>query len=158
MKTGVKEARDRLVEAYGNLEDVRIVVATLNELDEFYRAVGLGEGCKCDPIGSGEEWCVGTCIERNRVDGYAKECDYVEQVLGKVLGYPWYKDDPENWPDATEKDGVCVGDHTAGSLALEAADRITVLSDAMKQTAVSHGWTPEAWESFQKDMMNISED
>lgn len=47
------------------------------------------------------------------------------QTLGKVLGYPWFKDDPRNFPGATEADGVCVGDHVAESLAMEAVNRIT---------------------------------
>jgi urease accessory protein UreF len=46
------------------------------------------------------------------------------QTLGKVLGYPWYKDDQENFPGATESDGVCVGEHIAETLAMEAARRI----------------------------------
>ena len=46
------------------------------------------------------------------------------QILGKVLGYPWFKDDKKNFPDATEVDGVCVGDHVAESIADEAASRI----------------------------------
>lgn len=47
------------------------------------------------------------------------------QTLGKALGYyPWFKDDQKNFSGATEADGVCVGDHTAGSLADEAADEV----------------------------------
>lgn len=51
----------------------------------------------------------------------AKEQWEVEQILGKALGYPWYKDDPKNFPDATEADGVCTGEHTYLTLAMEAA-------------------------------------
>lgn len=43
------------------------------------------------------------------------------QTMGKAMGYPWYKDDPANFPGATEADGVCVGDHVAESIAAEAA-------------------------------------
>lgn len=50
------------------------------------------------------------------------------QILGKVLGYPWYKDDQENFPGATEKDGVATGDHVAASIAAEAADVIRSLT------------------------------
>ena len=46
------------------------------------------------------------------------------QTLGAALGYPRYVDDPTNFPDATEADGVCVGDHVAETLAVEAAERI----------------------------------
>jgi hypothetical protein len=51
----------------------------------------------------------------------------VEQILGKVLGYPWYKDDQKNFPGATEADGVCVGEHVAQSIAMEAAHMLTKL-------------------------------
>lgn len=46
----------------------------------------------------------------------------IEQILGRALGYPRYCDDKDNFPDATEQDGVCVGDHTAVTLAQEAAE------------------------------------
>jgi hypothetical protein len=58
---------------------------------------------------------------------YKKEIEEIEQILGKALGYPWYKDDPKNFPNATEADGVCVGENTAWSLAMEAADLIAKL-------------------------------
>ena len=60
---------------------------------------------------------------------YQEESLEIEQILGKALGYPWYKDDPKNFPNATEADGVCVGDNTACSLANEAAKRIEDLED-----------------------------
>jgi hypothetical protein len=43
----------------------------------------------------------------------------IEQAIGKVLGYPAYKDDQKNFPNATEANGVCVGDHVAESLVME---------------------------------------
>lgn len=49
----------------------------------------------------------------------------IQQTLGKALGYPWYKDDQKNFPAATEEHGVCVGDHVAETLAMEAARTIT---------------------------------
>lgn len=54
----------------------------------------------------------------------ARENDDVCQVLGKGLDYPWFKDDPENFPGATADDGVCVGDHTGATLAAEAIKRL----------------------------------
>ncbi len=54
----------------------------------------------------------------------AHQSNEIEQILGKALGYPWYKDDGKSWPEATEADGVCVGDHDAASLAMEAIGRI----------------------------------
>lgn len=58
---------------------------------------------------------------------YQEELEEIQQILGKALGYPYYKDDPKNFPTATEADGVCVGDHTAWSLAMDAADLIAKL-------------------------------
>lgn len=52
--------------------------------------------------------------------GYSKELWDAEQVLGKALGYPFYKDDPKNFPDCTEANGVCTGEHTTVTLAMEA--------------------------------------
>ena len=56
------------------------------------------------------------CFKMNK-----EVCD----ILGRVLGYPWYKDDKENFPDATEADGICVGGNVAESLAEEAAIELT---------------------------------
>ena len=60
-----------------------------------------------------------------------KESQEIEQILGKALRYPWYKDDPKNFPNATEADGVCVAPNTAASLAMEAADMIKNLEDKL---------------------------
>ena len=49
------------------------------------------------------------------------ECRAVEQVCGKTLGYPWYKDDQKNFPGATEESGVCVGEHVPATIAMELA-------------------------------------
>lgn len=59
--------------------------------------------------------------------GYARDNEEICQTLGKALGYPWFEDNQENFPGATEADGVCVGEHVAASLAAEAVDRIASL-------------------------------
>ena len=64
---------------------------------------------------------------------YKKEMEEIEQILGKTLGYPWFKDDQCNFPNATEADGVAIGDHTAWSLAHQAADRIKELQEQLDQ-------------------------
>lgn len=56
--------------------------------------------------------------------GYSKMNDEVCQRLGKALGYPWFKDDQQNFPNATEENGVCTGEHVAESIAAEAASWI----------------------------------
>ena len=58
-------------------------------------------------------------------DGIAKQNQTIEQACGKVLGYPWFKDDQKNFPGSTEKDGVCVGDHVAETIVSELAKRHT---------------------------------
>ena len=62
-------------------------------------------------------------------DGMLKELLEIEQILGKALGYPWYKDDQKNFPGATEKDGVCTGEHTPVTLAMEAAEKVEKLRE-----------------------------
>lgn len=59
---------------------------------------------------------------------FIRESDEIGQILGKVLGYPWYKDDLANFPGATEADGVCVSEHVAASLAAEAAEAADVIA------------------------------
>lgn len=68
----------------------------------------------------------------------------IEQILGKVLGYPWFKDDQKNFPDATEEHGVCVGDHGAITLATEASDKIKQLKDRVEKLSKRHPTKEEA--------------
>jgi hypothetical protein len=63
--------------------------------------------------------------------GAAKSNETICQSLGKVLGFPWYKSDLKTFPDATDADGVCVGDHVAESLAENAAERIKHLENQL---------------------------
>jgi hypothetical protein len=66
--------------------------------------------------------------ERDRLRKAATDQNHqIEQTLGAALGYPRYCDDQKAFPDATEADGVCVGDHVAETLAEEAAARIVTL-------------------------------
>lgn len=58
-------------------------------------------------------------IERLK-EGYGRELNEVEQHLGKALGYP------ELYPHVSDVDDgtVCIGEHVAGTIAHEAANRI----------------------------------
>lgn len=56
-------------------------------------------------------------------EGCARENLNIEQICGEALGYPRYCDDQENFPGATEEDGVCVGEHVAASIASELAGK-----------------------------------
>jgi len=71
-------------------------------------------------------------IKRLR-DGIAKQNLEIEQTCGKVLDYPWFKDDQKNFPGATEKDGVCVGDHVAETIAAELARKYTDAKQRIKR-------------------------
>jgi len=51
----------------------------------------------------------------------AAQNEEICQIAGKVLGYPWFKDDPKNFPDADESCGVCVGEHVAETIVEELA-------------------------------------
>lgn len=63
----------------------------------------------------------------------SKTNEEVCQSLGKVLGYPWFKDDQKNFPDATEENGVCVGEHVAESISEEAAKKIVALEERVRK-------------------------
>ena len=45
------------------------------------------------------------------------------QILAQMLDFPWFIDDQENFPGATEKDGVCVGPYISIDLAEMLAQR-----------------------------------
>jgi len=78
-----------------------------------------------------------------------REFREIEQILGKALGYPWFKDDQCNFPNATEADGVAIGDHTAWSLAHQAADRIKELAEEVdRHNARVYKLSLEEWRTF----------
>ena len=66
-------------------------------------------------------------------DHYKKACAAlnaeISQTAGKALGYPWFKDDPENFPNADESWGVCIGEHVAETLVEELAAKYGVLKE-----------------------------
>jgi len=66
-------------------------------------------------------------------EGLLGQNQNIEQTCGKVLGYPWFKDDQKNFPGATEKDGVCVGDHVAETIAAELARKYTEAQKRIKR-------------------------
>lgn len=61
-------------------------------------------------------------IKRLR-EGFLQQNQEIEQTCGKVLGYSWFRDDQKNFPGATEKDGVCVGEHVAETIVSELAKK-----------------------------------
>jgi len=81
------------------------------------------------------------------IDQARRDEESICQDLGRALGFPWYKDDPVNFPNATEADGVCVGEHVAATLAKMAANKIAALRAeiAAKDAALAQaGWLGNA--------------
>ena len=77
--------------------------------------------------------------------GYTTLNSEVCQRLGKALGYPWFKDDQENFPGATEESGVCTGEHVAESIAAEAARRIGNLEAELDEAIqCGYDWCDQA--------------
>lgn len=77
-------------------------------------------------------------------DACSRQNDDVCQTLGKALGYPWFKDDQKNFPGATETNGVCVGEHIAETIAIEAANRLTAalaLAGRLREALIALGGT-----------------
>lgn len=111
---------EKEVEA-ANADRARLVVR-IEELEkhatyltEYYEGVIKGKDARIERLDRKEQ-------------GYIREVNAVEQSLGVALGYPFYCDDPANFPGTTKVNGVCVGEHTAGTLAAEAAQRIATLT------------------------------
>lgn len=79
--------------------------------------------------------------DAQRIDHYKNACiateAAIQQILGKALKYPWYKDDQANFPGATEANGVFVGEHVAETLATEAAQRIEKLEARARWRPIS---------------------
>jgi hypothetical protein len=57
----------------------------------------------------------------------------IQQIAGKALGYPWFKDDQKNFPGATDQDGVCVGEHVGATIVQELANKYTALLEKVKR-------------------------
>jgi hypothetical protein len=60
------------------------------------------------------------------------------QTLGAALGMFRFCDDQKNFPGTTEADGVCVGEHVAETLAMEAARRIVDLQEKVARLEGEH--------------------
>lgn len=67
--------------------------------------------------------CASASVVRAR-DGYQKHLRACEQIAGKALGYPAFKDDQVNFPGATEADGVCIGEHVGETIVEELAAKL----------------------------------
>lgn len=71
-------------------------------------------------------------------DGYMRHLRECEQIAGKALRYPWYKDHQQNFPGATEADGVCVGEHVGDSIVEELANRLKTVEAQRDAARAAH--------------------
>ena len=56
-------------------------VARIEKLRLFYETASCGRGCHCDPPGSGEEWCTGTCYARSaQVDAEKENVEFALEI------------------------------------------------------------------------------
>jgi hypothetical protein len=100
------------------MKEIRILQDKLTEPLNEAGEIGIEQGIKIANL-------EGELVDAQReIKGRISELNDVEQYLGQALGYPWYKDDPVNFPDCTDADGVCVGEHTPSTIAAEAAKKI----------------------------------
>lgn len=127
----IDEYMREAITKYGRLllSKQRIKAEILEEELEYYRGVA-------EQLGAEK-----AVSQRDKV---LEEFHQIEQILGKALGYPWYKDDLKNFPDATEADGVCIGAETAWSLAMIAADKIKQLEEKNTKLSKRHPTKEEA--------------
>ena len=137
-------AFDQAVELVDALE--RELNAANERIEALNRGNANAERILCELTGceSGRDipdWIV-DAKERIKLleHGIAKQHLEIEQTCGKVLDYPWFKDDQKNFPGATEKDGVCVGEHVAETIAAELARKYTEAKDRIKRLEVA--WIP----------------
>ena len=100
---------------------------------------------------------LGKELDRLRT-GISRQEYEIQQSLGKALGYPWYKDDPKNFPGSTEKDGVCVGDHVAETLAMEAARKINDLQLAVFHANTVAGMALEDLKKARSEVVDLAHD
>jgi hypothetical protein len=130
-------AFDQAVELVDALE--RELNEANSKIEALNRGNAAAERILCDAAGVGSgrdalEWIV-AAKERIKLleHGIAKQNLEIEQTCGKVLDYPWFKDDQKNFPEATEKDGVCVGEHVAETIAAELARKYTEANERIKR-------------------------
>jgi hypothetical protein len=123
--------------------EMKLMERELNAANSKIEALNRGNAnaerilCEAAGVGSGRdvlEWIV-SAKERIKLleHGIAKQNLEIEQTCGRVLDYPWFKDDEKNFPGATEKDGVCVGEHVAETIAAELALKYTEAKQRIKR-------------------------
>ncbi len=120
-----KISRDRLSDRHDKqCKEVERLVARIKEGEEALLEGRVASNLQC----VAESKLRRELKEKDRqIRGYQHECRDVEQTLGKALGYP------EIYPHVTDIDDgqICVGEHVASSIALEAARKLLQLHNAL---------------------------
>lgn len=100
-------------------------------------------------------WC--EKVRDGYLDALREQSHEIQQVLGKALGYPMFKDDQKNFPGADDGDGVCVFEHIAETIAAEAASRIVALEAVLHKlvTALPESATDEFFLPLLKEIKKI---
>lgn len=88
-------------------------------------------------------------ILKTQKEKMLKEFREIEQMLGKALNYPWFKDDQENFPGTTEADGVVVDGPTWG-VALHAVNTINELKEKVQKLSKRHPTKEEALAQYHR--------
>jgi hypothetical protein len=83
-----------------------------------------------------------------RFAGACTELHEVQQVCGKALGYPRYCDDRDNFPGATEADGVCPGEHSGVTIAGELAERLATVTAERDEAVAGRNEAIHQWRYF----------
>lgn len=154
-ETDVKRLRGELVALSPLCEELRDAKERAEAAET--KAAQLQARLDCvtetNPVGPAVEKYLGQQLAAERQRAEAAEAEIkriqdvyvagdheVEQILGRVLGYPRYCDDQDNFPGALFEDGVCVGEHVPATLAAEAAaalatarTRIAELAEALSR-------------------------
>jgi hypothetical protein len=123
------ECRDATLQRIAKLEEeIRLVRGAMASQDGREREAGAQCGGRVRDVGLRVAGAAAEQIVllRKRCEQQGRQLTAamltetaISQLVGKALGYPWYKDDQKNFPGATEADGVCIGEHVAETIVRE---------------------------------------
>ena len=121
----------------------RVTKSRFGQRQTSGRERAAGERCGVEYHGHGCDWPDATA---EQILALRQKCDHLTQRLtlaeasevvigqlaGKALGYPWFKDDQQNFPGATEADGVCIGEHVAETIVQELVEKYQELQQVVE--------------------------
>jgi hypothetical protein len=136
------ECRDATLQRIATLEEeLRLVRGAMAAQDGREREAG--ERCGVEYHVYGCDW---PDAAAEQILALPQKCDHLTQRLtlaeaseevigqlaGKALGYPWFKDDQQNFPGATEAEGVCIGEHVAETIVQELVQKYQELQQVVE--------------------------